>query len=183
MNQGISILQGPHHVAQKSRSTTFPLNDESFTSLLLRSLRVKFKLAGLAFAGHVPPAANAPSDDHGSAGSVSTASASAATVARAHRVLIINLRPSRHLRPRPPAPAGDGGGYCRPAWTNDARRSTSGFVCRATSTNVRLPTHQILASWPRTSTNCSVCAVSGSMKSDTGFPFCWYMMCAILPLP
>src|SRR5262245_20442970 len=88
MNQGISLLQGPHHVAQKSSRITLPLNDESFTSLLSRSLNVKFRFAGLAFAGHAPPAAKALSDDHGSAGSVSTARASAATVARAQRVLI-----------------------------------------------------------------------------------------------
>src|SRR5258707_3128220 len=42
MNQGISILQGPHHVAQKLSSTTLPLKSESrrgapFASLRLRS--------------------------------------------------------------------------------------------------------------------------------------------------
>src|SRR4029078_11292498 len=68
MNQGISTLHGPHQVAQKSSRITLPLNDKSFTSLLLRSLSVKFKLAGLALAGHEPPAANAPREDQGSAG-------------------------------------------------------------------------------------------------------------------
>src|SRR4051812_2024057 len=50
MNQGISILQGPHQVAQKSSSTTLPLSDASFTSLPSTSLSTKFMLAGLAFA-------------------------------------------------------------------------------------------------------------------------------------
>src|SRR5436853_6464769 len=76
MNHGISILHGPHHVAQKSSRMTLPLKDESFTSLLFRSLSVKFRFAGFAFAGHALPAANTDSSDsHGSAGSVSSASA------------------------------------------------------------------------------------------------------------
>src|ERR1044071_7473690 len=50
MNHGISILQGPHQVAQKSSSTTLPLSAASFTSLPSTSLRVKFMFAGLAFA-------------------------------------------------------------------------------------------------------------------------------------
>src|SRR4249920_2860250 len=91
MNHGISILQGPHQVAQKSSRITLPLNAESFTSLLFRSLSVKLRFAGLALAGHEPPAANAPREDQGSAGSVNTASASALTVARVHRVLIVIL--------------------------------------------------------------------------------------------
>src|SRR4051812_8859033 len=52
MNHGISILQGPHHVAQKSSSTTLPLSDASFTSLPSTSLSVKFRFAGFAFAAH-----------------------------------------------------------------------------------------------------------------------------------
>src|SRR5215831_10167837 len=51
MNQGISILQGPHHVAQKSRRITFPLNDDSLTSLFERSFSVKFRFAAFASAG------------------------------------------------------------------------------------------------------------------------------------
>src|SRR3984893_4554890 len=86
MNQGISILQGPPHVAQKSSSTTLPLNAESFTSLLFRSLNVKFMFAGLAFAGQAPPAVAAASvwSGHG-AGTVTNASASAPSAAIAHR--------------------------------------------------------------------------------------------------
>src|SRR5262250_1435646 len=91
MNHGISILHGPHQVAQKSSRITLPLNDDSFTSLLFRSFSVKLRFAGLAFAGHAgPPAANAAfSSGHGSAGSVRTASASEATAARTHRVFIV----------------------------------------------------------------------------------------------
>src|SRR5215210_7763658 len=93
MNQGISILHGPHHVAQKSSRITLPLNADSFTSLLFRSLSVKFRLAGLAFAGHAAPAAGArplatATSCHGSAGSVSRASARHATAAKAHRIFI-----------------------------------------------------------------------------------------------
>src|SRR3954469_22625171 len=50
MNHGISILQGPHHVAQKSSSTTLPFSEASFTSRPSTSLSAKFRLAGLAFA-------------------------------------------------------------------------------------------------------------------------------------
>jgi hypothetical protein len=52
MNHGISILQGPHQVAQKSSSTTLPLSDASFTSLPSTSFSVKFRFAGFAFAAH-----------------------------------------------------------------------------------------------------------------------------------
>src|SRR2546423_9027999 len=55
MNQGISILHGPHHVAQKSSRITLPLNDESLTSLLSMSLSVKFRFAAFAVAGHELP--------------------------------------------------------------------------------------------------------------------------------
>src|SRR5579862_6221407 len=41
MNQGISTLQGPHHVAQKFRSTTLPLYWESFTVAPVASFRAK----------------------------------------------------------------------------------------------------------------------------------------------
>src|SRR6478672_10019417 len=102
INQGISILQGPHHVAQKSRRMTLPLNADSFTSLLLRSFSVKLRFAGLAFAGQLAaPAAPPPSpvadaswssDGHGSAGNVSSASASAPTVAIVHRIFMRILR-------------------------------------------------------------------------------------------
>src|SRR5262249_43640265 len=56
---GISTLHGPHHVAQKSITTTFPLYWLSEISRLLASFSVKLKLAGLASAGH---------DSFGSAG-------------------------------------------------------------------------------------------------------------------
>ena len=59
MNHGISILHGPHHVAQKSSRITLPLNAASLTSLFSMSFRVKFRFAGLAVAGHAPPAATA----------------------------------------------------------------------------------------------------------------------------
>src|SRR5262245_1122436 len=87
MNHGISILHGPHHVAQKSSSTTLPLNAESFTSLLFRSLKVKFMFAGLAFAGQAGPAASALPSGHG-AGTVTKASARAPNAAIAHRRFI-----------------------------------------------------------------------------------------------
>src|SRR3954452_5551863 len=55
-NQGISILHGPHQVAQKSSRITLPLSDASFTSLLSTSLSVKLRLAAFALAGHALPA-------------------------------------------------------------------------------------------------------------------------------
>src|SRR3954464_9508011 len=63
MNHGISILQGPHQVAQKSSRITLPLSDASFTSLPSTSLSVKFRFAGFAFAAHavVGGAPGAPS--------------------------------------------------------------------------------------------------------------------------
>src|SRR5262249_54226372 len=87
MNHGISTLQGPHHVAQKSISTTLPLSDVSFTSLLFRSLSVKFRFAGFALAGHAPAAATSswPKGHSGTAGRVRIASASAPTVATVQR--------------------------------------------------------------------------------------------------
>src|SRR5438552_10738685 len=89
MNHGISILHGPHHVAQKSSRMTLPLNDDSFTSLLFRSLSVKFRFAGFALAGQALPAANTSSSEgQGSAGSVSSASASDAAAAIIQRVFI-----------------------------------------------------------------------------------------------
>src|SRR5688572_32507082 len=51
-NPGISALHGPHHVAQKFRSTTLPLYADSDTSLPSTSFIVKSKLACLAFAMH-----------------------------------------------------------------------------------------------------------------------------------
>src|SRR5580692_11360358 len=41
MNHGISILHGPHHVAQKFSRTTLPLESESLTEAPLASVRVK----------------------------------------------------------------------------------------------------------------------------------------------
>src|SRR5271168_576168 len=46
MNQGISILQGPHHVAQKFSNTTLPLKSESRKGAPFASLRMK---SGAAF--------------------------------------------------------------------------------------------------------------------------------------
>src|SRR5271154_1774618 len=46
MNQGISILQGPHHVAQKLSNTTLPLKSESRRGAPFASLRLK---SGAAF--------------------------------------------------------------------------------------------------------------------------------------
>src|SRR5271163_425643 len=46
MNQGISILQGPHHVAQKLSNTTLPLKSESRKGAPFASLRLK---SGAAF--------------------------------------------------------------------------------------------------------------------------------------
>src|SRR5215813_4610561 len=79
MNHGISILQGPHQVAQKSSRMTLPLNDARLTSLFERSFSVKLRLAGLALAGHdVAAAAEASNGGHDkSAFSVSSARASA----------------------------------------------------------------------------------------------------------
>src|SRR5579872_1187290 len=41
MNQGISILHGAHHVAQKFSRTTLPRNSESLTGLPEASFRTK----------------------------------------------------------------------------------------------------------------------------------------------
>jgi hypothetical protein len=54
MNHGISILQGAHHVAQKSSRITFPFKLASRTSRSLVSFRVKFRFAVLALAGQAP---------------------------------------------------------------------------------------------------------------------------------
>src|SRR3954464_10798514 len=88
MNHGISILQGPHQVAQKSSSTTLPFSEASLTSLPSTSFSAKFRFAGLASAaqalvagaaapGDASIAARCVSDD---TFSVSTASARHATV-------------------------------------------------------------------------------------------------------
>jgi hypothetical protein len=45
MNQGISILQGPHQVAQKLSNTTLPLQSASETWTPFASARVKFAAA------------------------------------------------------------------------------------------------------------------------------------------
>src|SRR5579872_3392068 len=50
MNQGISTLQGPHHVAQKLRSTTLPLYSESFTVAPVASFRAKSGVGLRSFA-------------------------------------------------------------------------------------------------------------------------------------
>src|SRR5262245_33088774 len=52
MKCGISILQGPHHVAQKSSSTTLPLNSVNDRSFPLTSFSVKFRFAVFESAGH-----------------------------------------------------------------------------------------------------------------------------------
>src|SRR3954470_11459889 len=71
MKCGISTLHGPHQVAQKSSSSTFPLNADNVTSLPATSFIEKFRLAGFASAGHEsiggaacsPPSSDAPADD------------------------------------------------------------------------------------------------------------------------
>src|SRR5271167_4526038 len=52
MNQGISILQGPHHVAQKLSNTTLPLKSESRKGAPLASLRLK---SGAVFRSSATP--------------------------------------------------------------------------------------------------------------------------------
>src|SRR5262249_12866958 len=98
MNQGISILQGPHHVAQKSSRITLPLNADSFTSLLERSFSVKFRFAGFALAGQALAATPAGVSDTPmasrwgpgkSAFNVNRASASALTAAMAQRIPVV----------------------------------------------------------------------------------------------
>src|SRR5690348_16209975 len=98
MNHGISILQGPHHVAQKSSRITLPFSDSRLTSLLAMSFSVYFSAAGLALAGHAAPVPGGAAAStwlkrscHGSALNVSSASASALTVATAHRIFIARL--------------------------------------------------------------------------------------------
>src|SRR6476659_2530799 len=60
---GISALQGPHQVAQKSRSTTLPLYADRRTGLPFISLTVNDRFAGFALAGQAAgpfePAASA----------------------------------------------------------------------------------------------------------------------------
>src|SRR5262249_29395602 len=95
MNQGISILQGPHQVAQKSSRITFPLNDDSFTSLLLMSFSVKLRFAGLAFAGQLAPVCGPSSWRNGrpgSAFSVRIASARQLAAAMDHRIICVSVR-------------------------------------------------------------------------------------------
>src|SRR5215831_8380051 len=41
MNQGISTLQGPHHVAQKFNRTTLPFCSASFTGAPVESVKLK----------------------------------------------------------------------------------------------------------------------------------------------
>src|ERR1700681_3811779 len=120
MNQGISILQGPHHVAQKSIRSTLPLSAARLTSLLFTSLSVKFRFAGFAFAGQadlagpVPSASAGPNGHSGTAFSVSNANPSAPTVATAHRMfmrrLLVDILPVcrsgiTHRRPNEAMPA------------------------------------------------------------------------------
>src|SRR6516225_2299781 len=93
MNHGISTLQGPHHVAQKSSRMTLPLSDSRLSGLLFTSLRVYLRGAGLAFTGHAGPpgaaaAARSSSSVQGSAPSVSNARAVQLTIARAQRSFI-----------------------------------------------------------------------------------------------
>src|SRR3954454_12161147 len=98
MNQGISILQGPHHVAQKSSSTTLPFRAASLTSLPSTSLRAKFRLAALAFAAQadVAAAAGGASTEASTRSkcvsdetfSVNNASARHPPIAIAHRVVM-----------------------------------------------------------------------------------------------
>src|SRR6478736_6537965 len=102
INQGISILQGPHHVAQKSSRITLPLNAERLTSWFERSLSVKFRLAAFAFAGQDTvsgAAADARNGGHGrSTPSVNSASARALTAATAHLIAFVIRVPLCALR-------------------------------------------------------------------------------------
>ena len=51
-NPGISILHGPHHVAQKSSRITLPLYAARFTGFPSMSFSVNFRSAGFALASH-----------------------------------------------------------------------------------------------------------------------------------
>src|SRR5690349_21287473 len=94
---GISILQGPHQVAQKLTRTTLPLYSASFTGRLFWSLRTKSKVA-LPVASQEDPACGrpdagedtsvSPGRDDRSIGSVSRARASAAAPAMIQRGFI-----------------------------------------------------------------------------------------------
>src|SRR5262250_3057660 len=57
MYPGISFLQGGHHVAQKSKMMTLPLNELRSTSLPLISLSVKFRFATLPLLSQTSSAA------------------------------------------------------------------------------------------------------------------------------
>src|SRR5713226_3498285 len=57
INPGISILQGAHHVAQKSNKITLSLYVLRVTSLPLMSLRVKLRFATFPFVSQVSSAA------------------------------------------------------------------------------------------------------------------------------
>src|ERR1035437_7756589 len=102
MNPGISSLQGPHQVAQKSSTITLPLYAASLTGLLSRSFSVKFRFAALPLASHAATPAGAdffvaPVHGRGTY-RVSSASASAAEAAIAHRIFIQKL-PQAARRP------------------------------------------------------------------------------------
>src|SRR6185437_3778881 len=63
-NHGISILQGPHQVAQKSSKTTFPLKSERRTVAPFTSFKAKsgagLRSLSVFNAGAVPDAASTP---------------------------------------------------------------------------------------------------------------------------
>src|SRR5262245_1284823 len=95
MKPGISILQGPHHVAQKSSRITLPLKSASLTSLPVVSLSVKSRLAGLASAGHA-----AASSTFGVFAALPPQAVASATSTRTaeHRIRIETAPPVRSYR-------------------------------------------------------------------------------------
>src|SRR2546422_1047540 len=161
MKCGISTLQGPHQVAQKSSRITLPLYDDSETSFPATSFSAKFRFAALASAGHdragpaspawppVVPLFATSIDGCGLAShgicvvTVSAARPATPTIAIAHLSPVdIDVLEKKN-------------DYRQAACTNAAIRSTSDRASRATITNVRSPTDQIAASCPSTSTSPS----------------------------
>ena len=64
MNQGISILQGPHQVAQKFSSTTLPAIVGKLHRLPLASFRVKSGAVLRSFSGLTAARTDVPGFEH-----------------------------------------------------------------------------------------------------------------------
>src|SRR3990172_9507404 len=94
MNQGISTLQGPHHVAQKSRRMTFPLSALRATSFPVRSFSVKLRFAILASAEHPAGLAACPAT-----GDTVVASSTSPTATRVQRLGVTVIRYDPSVRP------------------------------------------------------------------------------------